>query len=102
MLLTLPKRALRLTAIVKPMIFKEAQHIDISVDGKIIGSWMLSNSWEWQEHSVVIGPDPHRPNVSVVEFIFSQHLQVDGPRQRGEAVLFDLITLDELTIESQR
>jgi len=95
-LLSLPKEAVRLTANVKPHLFSKPQSITISVDGKVIGIWNLSNRWEWQERSIVIGADEHRLDVSVVEFIFSQH---EDPVEKGErplTVLFESITLSEI------
>jgi len=94
-LLSLPKEAVRLTANVKPHLFSKPQSITISVDGKVIGIWNLSNRWEWQERSIVIEPDEHRPDVSVVEFMFSQNKEPDEKDKRPLAVLFESITLSE-------
>jgi hypothetical protein len=92
--LSLPKKeTMRLTANVKN--FLNSQTITIKLDGKEIGVWDLSNRWEWQLHSIVIRPEKDRPDVSVVEFIFSQQKKPDGKDKRPLAVLFESITLSE-------
>lgn len=95
--LSLPKNeTVLLTANVKSLPFTKPQHITIKVDGKEIGSWELSASWNLAKHSIVIGRDKHGPNVSVVEFFFSQHQSPEGDL-RPLAVLFESLTLSELT-----
>lgn len=86
----IPKNeAVQLTANVKT--FLKSQKIVVKVDGHEIGSWELSPSSIWEKHSLVIRPDEHRPDLSVVEFLFSQQLKEGGKRQL--AVLFESITL---------
>jgi hypothetical protein len=97
--LSFPKERVILEANVKPYVFKKPQRqtITIKVDGKVIGTWDLDNRWEWQKRSIIIPADEHRPNVSVLEFIFSQCLKGEG--KRPLAVLFESITLN--TLEGQ-
>ena len=82
-----------LTANMKTLRFSNAQNITIKVDGSEIGDWTLSPSWKWEKHGIVIKPDEDRPDVSVVEFIFSQHRVPDEKDKRPLAVLFESITL---------
>ena len=91
--LSFPKERVILEANVKPYVFKKPQRqtIIIKVDGKVIGTWDLDNRWEWQKRSIIIPADEHRPNVSVLEFVFSQYLKAEG--KRSLAVLFESITL---------
>ena len=89
----IPKNeAVQLTANVKT--FLKSQQIDVKVDGREIESWELSPSSIWEKHSLVIRPDEHRPDLSVVEFTFSQH---KVPNEKGDLraceVLFESITL---------
>ena len=91
---SLPKDKVFLEANVKPYVFKKPQEITIKVDGKIIGIWIMDNRWEWQKRSIVIPADERRPNVSVLEFMFSECLKADG--KRPLSVLFESITLREL------
>jgi hypothetical protein len=94
-LLSLPKEAVCLTANMKPYLFNKPQSITISVDGKVSGIWNLSNRWEWQKRSIVIKPDQHRPDISVIEFMFSQYRDTVGKDKRPLAVLFESITISE-------
>ena len=94
-LLSLPEdEAIRLTGGVKN--FLKSQTITIAVDGKDIGFWELSGRWERQSHSIVIRPEKDRPDVSVVEFMFSEHRNPEGKDLRPLAVLFESITLNKL------
>ena len=94
-LLSLPKdKAIRLTGNLKN--FLKSQTITIIVDGKEIGSWDLSNRWEWKSHSIVVRPEKDRPDISVVEFKFSEHRNPEGKDLRPLAVLFESITLNTL------
>ena len=93
--LSLPKNeAVRLTANVKN--FLKSQSITIKVDGEKIGIWDLSNRWVWESHSIVINPEKDRPDVSVIEFIFSQYKKpkANEKDKRPLAVLFDFVTLN--------
>ena len=93
--LSLPKdEAVRLTANVKTLKFNKPQYVTVKVDNKEITTWELSPNWVWEKHSIVIEPDEHRANVSVVEFIFSQFREPDGKDKRPLAVLFESITLN--------
>ena len=93
--LSLPKnKAVRMTANVNSVIFPKPQVVTIKVDGQIIGSWTLSNRWQWQEPNIIIEPSEKRPDVSIIEFLFSQQLMQKND-QRPLAVLFESITLDE-------
>jgi len=81
-----------LTANIKSYPFSKPQRVTIKVDGKEIGSWELSAPWRLSKHSVVVEPNEDRPNVSVLEFLFSQHrIAEDG--KRPVAVRFESITL---------
>lgn len=98
--LSLPKNeAVVITANIRSYQFSKPQHIRIKVDGKEIGHWKLSAPWILAKHSVVIKPDKHRADVSVVEFIFSQHL---SPKQHRLAVMFESITLTSAHSETKR
>lgn len=85
-----------LTANMKTLRFSNAQNITIKVDGSEIGNWALSPSWKWEKHSIIIEPDENRPDVSVVEFMFSQHKEPVEKDKRPLAVLFESITLSEI------
>lgn len=94
-LLSLPEdEAIRLTGNIKN--FLKSQTITIAVDGKEIGFWELSSRWERQSHSIVIRPEKDRPDISVVEFMFSEHRNPEGKDLRPLAVLFESITLNKL------
>jgi hypothetical protein len=95
-LLTLPKRAVKLTANVRPYVFENPVNITIRVDGKVIGIWKPSNHWKWQKHSLIIEADEHRPEVSILEFLFSRYRQPHEHDGRALAVLFESITLEEV------
>jgi len=93
--LSLPKsERISLTANVKT--FLKSQQITIKVNGKKVGTWGISPYWKWEKHGVFIEPDENRPNVSVVEFIFSQFSKLEGKDPRPLAVLFESITLNKL------
>jgi hypothetical protein len=79
-----------LTANVRPAQFDEPQIVTVKVEGEVVGSWELGIPWNLAEHSVVIEPDKNRPDVSVVDFEFSQQL---GPEEYRKAVAFESIKL---------
>lgn len=92
--LSVPRdEAIRLTANAKT--FLKTQQIAVRLDGVEIGTWDVSPSWRWERHSVFIDPDENRPNVSVVEFVFSQYWKSGGKDPRPLAVLFESITLNK-------
>ena len=92
--LPLPKsESVLLIANITSIPFSKPQHITVKVDGKEIGAWKLPNRWLLDKYVITIGPDENRPDVSIVEFIFSQHLEEQG--KRPLAVLFQSITLSE-------
>jgi hypothetical protein len=94
--LSLPKKkTVKLTANVKTPKFEKPQIVAVKVDGKVMGSWKLLSKWAWEKHSVVVVPDGERPDVSIVEFLFSQCRKPDERVKRPLAVLFESITLDE-------
>ena len=101
--LSLPKnKSVLLTAKVKTLKFNQPQTITIKVDGIEIGSrtlspssWDWSDPWYWEKHSILIEPDEHRADVSVIEFNFSQCRKSVG-NSRDLAVLFESITINEL------
>ena len=91
--LSLPKdKEVTLTANMESLPFDRPQVITIKVDYKTIGTWKLSPPWILAQHSIVIKPDGERPDVSVVEFIFSQFRSPEGD-PRTLAVAFASITL---------
>ena len=94
--LSLPKnKSVLLTAKVKTLKFNQPQTITIKVDGIEIGSWTLApSSWDWEKHSILVEPDEHRADVSVIEFNFSQYIKSVG-NSRDLAVLFESIALAE-------
>ena len=96
--LTLPKEKVTLMAKVKPYLLNTPPKITVKVDKNEIGRWELTNNHNWQEHRLVIGPNPHRPKVSIVEFIFSHHLKKEGARPL--AVLFESISLHRIEDDS--
>ena len=95
--ISLPKNeAVILTANIKSCRFSKPQHITVKANGKEIGSWELRPPWRLDKHSVIIPPDQQRPDVSIVEFMFSQHrIPKGGGNPRPLAVLFESITLSE-------
>ena len=84
-----------LTANVKT--FLKSQNITVRVDGRQVGAWDISPSWQWEKHSVVITRDKRSPNLSVIEFVFSEHMKPGGEDPRPLAVLFESVTLKEFT-----
>ena len=64
------------------------------MDGNEIGSWELTAPWQLTNQSIIIGPDKDRPNVSIIEFIFSRH-RIPKGKGRPVAVRFESITLGE-------
>lgn len=89
--LSLPKNeAVIMTANIRSHQFPKPQNIRIKLDEKEIGHWKLHPPWILAKHSVVIKPDENRADVSVLEFVFSQHL---SPEQHRLAVMFESITL---------
>ena len=90
--LSLPKdKEISLTANIRN--FLKAQIITLVVDGKEIGTWKLSSRWARQTHSIVIRPEKERPDISIVEFKFSEHRNPDAKDPRPLAVLFETIDL---------
>lgn len=94
--ISLPKdKIVLLAAHVKALKFVKPQRVTIKVDGKKVGMWEIGSAWKWEKHSIVIEPDKGRPNVSIVEFIFSQYYEPDEKVKRPLAVLFESITIKE-------
>lgn len=91
--LSLPKaQAVVLTANIQSLPFGNPQLVTIKVDDKDVGTWELTPPWKLETHRVVIPPDENRPDVSGVEFIFSQYRQPERD-SRTLAVAFESITL---------
>jgi len=98
-------KAIKLSANMKTLKFNNPQRIVVVVDGKKIGHWELSTDswkwdkpWYWDNQSIIIPPDEGRPNVSIVEFFFSEHLKNSTKKElRPLAVLFESITLTEIS-----
>lgn len=84
----------RLTSNVKT--FLKDQQITVKIDGKEVGTWRLSSNWDWEKHSIFIDAGENRPDVSVVEFTFSEVKKPEGKDPRPLAVLFESITLNTL------
>ena len=95
--ISLPKGETGLSARIISPFPSGQQVVTVKVDGRRIGRWILTDPGQWEDHSVIIGEDAKRPAVSVVEFIFSNHMDSnrEGPDKRPLAVLFDSITIDE-------
>lgn len=95
--LSLPKNeAALLTANITSLPFNKPQRVSIKVDGRKIGTWQLSAAWGFDKHSIIIPPDIHRGEVSIIDFTFSQHRIPEGGRDhRDLAVLFESITVSE-------
>ena len=93
--LSLPKvKAVVLTANIESLPFGNPQLVTIKVDDKEVGTWELTPPWKLEEHSVVIPQNENRPDVSIVEFIFSQYRKPKGD-SRTLAVAFESITLKD-------
>lgn len=93
--LSLPRdKTLRLDATMRNFLTK--QEIILKLDGEEIGTWELSHDWNWEKHSIIIKPDPRRPDVSKLEFIFSRTRLPESNDKRELAVLLDSITLNEI------
>jgi len=94
--LSLPKdRALVFTANVKSLKFAMPQRVTVKVDGETVGTWEIGPDWKWEKHSLLLEADSRRPDVSIVDFIFSQHYEPDEKVKRPLAVLFESITIKE-------
>jgi ubiquinone/menaquinone biosynthesis C-methylase UbiE len=91
--LSLPQDIIKLTARMKSHHFPEPQIVTVKVDGKKIGEWQLFGTWMWEEHSVIIKPEDHRRDISIIEFIFSQNINPEHD-DRHLAVLFESLSLD--------
>lgn len=81
-----------LTANIASLSFDESQTVTIRVDGRQVGKWELKPPWGLKEHFVEIQPDPDRPEISVVEFLFSKYRKPEGD-SRPLAVAFESITI---------
>src|ERR1041385_5331747 len=97
--LTLPKSQTYLSANVRSPFFDEPQSIKVKVDGKEAGSWVSGNTAQWEHHSVFIDADANRPDVSIVEFVFSVYHKPDQQEMRRLAALFESITLSDKEIK---
>lgn len=77
--------------------FLKSQTVSIIVDRKEIGTWELSPFWKWEKKNITIPSDDKRPDVSVVEFVFSQHRKAKPNEEdkRPLAVLFESIRLSK-------
>ena len=89
----LPQKSVFMTANIKPYVFKDPQVITIKVNDTVIGKWDTDNEWKWQKHTILIPSDQQRPDVSIVEFIFSKQRKPDYKEKRELAVLFNSIIL---------
>jgi len=74
--------------------FREPQRVTIMVDGEVVGRWTI-DCRQWHEHSVMIDKHENRPEVSVVKFLFSQHLTERKTEKRPLSVRFAWLALDE-------
>jgi hypothetical protein len=93
--LTLPKDTpVTLTANISPIPMSNPQIINIIIDGRAVGQWELNAPWRLQEQSVVIEPDKLRPDVSIIEFVFSESLEQVGD-QIPVTVMFESISVKE-------
>jgi hypothetical protein len=91
--LSIPKNvASRLIARMKSQPFDGPQVITVKVDGKEVGQWELSPPWNMESRSLILPPDPDRPEVSVIEFSFSRCLT--GKEDASSlAVLFESLAV---------
>jgi len=92
--LSLRQKQTKLTANVRSPFAGGQQEVTVKVDGKEIGRWKNSKQWVWEKHSIVIGRDKERPDVSVVEFVFSKYVEQTEKDKRPVALLFESITLE--------
>jgi hypothetical protein len=86
------ERAVKMTARLKSYPRSRTQVITVKVDNKEVGMWTLHAPWVSTDMSLIIPPDRARPDASLIEFVFSQHLEKEsglGP----QAVRFQTITL---------
>ncbi|MBN1277828.1 MAG: sulfatase-like hydrolase/transferase [Deltaproteobacteria bacterium] len=91
--LRLPKdKDIILTANVKTFI--KNQEVSVIINGSQAGLWQLSSRGGWENHSVLIKADLQRPDISVIEFVFSKWENApNDPRKL--AVLFESIKLED-------
>jgi hypothetical protein len=92
--LTLPKKQTKLTANVRSPFPGSQQVVTVKVGGKEVGTWKNSKHWVWEKHSIMIESNNSRPEVSVIEFIFSKHLEPSEKDKRPLALLFESIALE--------
>ena len=70
--LSLPKdKAVQLKARVKYNHIATPQKVTIKVDGKVVGNVGINTNPQWQNLSIIVPSEPSRPDISVVEFMFS-------------------------------
>ncbi len=92
---TLPKTRVRLTANVKSPFKSGEQSVIVKVDGKEVGSWINLEHGKWEKYSVVIDANQNRPDVSIIEFIFSKYIEPTDIGYRRLALLFESITISD-------
>ena len=95
--LSLPKdEGVLLTANLTSLPLNIPQQINVKVDGHELGSWeVTAPPWNLTKYDIIIGPDPQRPAVSVVEFTFSKHRIPKGD-ERTLAAQFESVTLRKI------
>jgi hypothetical protein len=94
----LPTDKVRMVAEIKPLPFNPPQEIDITIDGEKVGTWKPSNDWKIEQHSILIPKNNHRPDMSNIEFKFSQHRSPEPQKadQRPLTVIFKKITFQPM------
>jgi hypothetical protein len=73
----------------------------VKVGGKEVGTWKNSKHWVWEKHSIMIESNNNRPEVSVIEFIFSKHLEPSEKDKRPLALLFESISINEQVVNNE-
>ena len=87
------EQTVNLSATMKTLEFGAPQIITVRVDGNEVAQWNLATAWEWETHSVTLEPDPERPVISTVEFLFSIYRLPDESEARPLAILFESLEI---------
>lgn len=93
LMLTLPKEMVELIGNIRTV---GPMQITVKVDGKEVGVCSLENQRGWQKLFATIPSDEHRPDVSVVEFLFSRHMKTDERDHKPLAAMFESLSITEM------
>jgi Sulfatase len=81
-------KPVRLKAEVKSPGYKTPQVVTVKVDGNYVGQWKIRDFGRWLTLDSYIMPSPGRPDISTVEFAFSQFCPPSGATMRPLALMF--------------